>query len=133
MLARLARQGLDEARRGLVATDQAIAALCDQLAQLRESAERERHAASRLTDGNARLMAYLRRMHGRVAAVDAELRRLEHQREAQAARLAERHVEIKRLEILIERRTERARAEALRREQQAIDELVLPRQGRASR
>jgi hypothetical protein len=84
-----------------------MAALRDQLARLRESAERERRAASGLTDGNARLMAYLRRMHGGTAAVNAELRRLEHQREAQAARLAERHVELKRLEILVERRAER--------------------------
>jgi flagellar export protein FliJ len=130
VLARVARQALDDERHGLLRTDQAIAALCHQLAGLREAAERERHAACALADGHARLMAYLRRMPGRAAALDANLRRLEHQREAQAGRLAERHLELKRLEALVERRAERAGAERMRREQKAIDELVLVRQRR---
>jgi flagellar export protein FliJ len=75
-------------------------------------------------------MAYLRRMSGRAAALYANLRRLEHQREAQAGRLAERHLELKRLEALVERRAERSGAERMRREQKAIDELVLVRQRR---
>ena len=128
VLARVARQALDDERHGLLRTDQAIAALCHQLAGLREAAERERHTACALADGHARLMAYLRRMSGRATALDANLRRLEQQREAQAARLAARHVELKRLEVLLERRAQRSRAERMRRDQKAIDELVMVRQ-----
>jgi flagellar biosynthesis chaperone FliJ len=63
-------------------------------------------------------------MHGRTEALAAELRRLEDQRHAQAARLSERHLELRRLEILIERRAERAEAEAAWHEQKTIDELA---------
>ena len=130
VLTRVARQALDEERLGLLRIDQAIAALCHQLAGLREAAERERHAACALADGHARLMAYLRRVDARAHGMAAELCRLEHRRQAQAARLAERHVELKRLEILVERRGERSRAERMRREQKAIDEVVGVRQHR---
>jgi flagellum-specific ATP synthase len=54
----------------------------------------------------------------------------EQEREAQAARVAEGHVEVKRLEVLLERRAERARAEQMRREQRAIDEQALLRRPR---
>jgi flagellar export protein FliJ len=130
VLARLARQALDEERQRLLGTDEAIAAVCDQRAGLREAAELERRAAGGFTDGNARIVTYLRRVAARAQRLQAELRRLEHQRAAEAARLAERHVELKRLEILVERRAERARAERIRREQQTTDELVVLRQHR---
>jgi flagellar biosynthesis chaperone FliJ len=123
-LARVARQALDEERRGLLATDRAIATLHDQIARLREAAERERLAACALADGNARLLAYLRRSDARVRGAAAELRRLEHERQNQAARLTARHLELKRLEILLERRAARAHAERMRCEQQMIDELA---------
>jgi flagellar export protein FliJ len=124
VLARVARQALDDERRALLATDRAIATLHDQLARLHEAAERERLAACALADGNARLLAYLRRSDARVRGAAAELRRLEHERHDQAARLTARHLELKRLEILLERRAARAHAERMRCEQQMIDELA---------
>jgi hypothetical protein len=126
-----ARAGLDEARHGLAATDQAIAAVRHQLARLREPAERERRAACGLTGGNARLMAiWAPCMAGR--SLDAERRRLEHQRQARSAHLGERHVELKRREVLVERRAKRAHAARLRREQQSVDALAVLRQHRRS-
>jgi flagellar export protein FliJ len=125
VLARLARQHFDAERQALAQTEQAADLTRMRLIDLRETAERERCAARALTDGHAWLMTYLRHVQGQAKELAAELCRLESQREAQVARLAERHAELKRLEILIERRAERARAERLRREQQAIDELVL--------
>jgi flagellar export protein FliJ len=133
VLARLARQALDAERQALAETDQATDVTRAMLADLRQSAEGERRAARGLVDGNARLVTYLRRVRGQERELEAELCRLENQREAQTARLAERHAELKRLEILVERRAERARAERLRREQKAIDELVLLRRPRAAR
>ena len=59
--------------------------------------------------------------------------RLEDQRQAQAARLAERHLELRRLEILIERRARAGRAEAAWREQAAMDELAELRPARPRR
>jgi flagellar export protein FliJ len=132
VLARLARQALDAERQALAETDQATDVTRAMLADLRQSAEGERRAARGLVDGNARLVTYLRRVRGQERELEAELCRLENQREAQTARLAERHAELKRLEILLERRAERARAERLRREQKAIDELVLLRRRAAS-
>jgi flagellar export protein FliJ len=92
-----------------------------------ETAERERRAACTLVDGNARLVAYLRRVNARAQGLHAELRRLENEREVRAGSLADRHLELKRLEVLAERRSERRRAARMRTEQQAIDELVLIR------
>jgi flagellar export protein FliJ len=133
VLACLARQELDAQRQALAQTDQAADLTRARLIDLRETAEREWHAAHALTDGNAWLMTYLHRLQGQAKELEAELCRLENQREAQAARLAERHAELKRLEILVERRAERARTESLRREQKAIDELVLLGRRRAAR
>ena len=130
MLVRLGRQALVEERRALAATDQAIAAQCDELAGVRAAAERERRAAGELAAGNLLLTAYLRRVAVRAQKLQAELRRLEHQREALAARLSERHRELKCLEVLVESRAERAHAERMRREQKAIDELVAARRHR---
>jgi flagellar export protein FliJ len=133
VLVRLARHALDAERQALAQTDQAAGVIRAMLSDLREAAERERDAARGLVDGNARLVTYLRRVQGKAKELEAELSRLEDQREAQAARLTERHAELKRLEILLERRAARARAERLRREQKAIDELVLLRRPRAAR
>jgi flagellar biosynthesis chaperone FliJ len=47
-------------------------------------------------------------------------------------RLSERHLEQRRLEILIERRADRARVEAAWDEQTAVDELVQLRRWRRS-
>ena len=128
VLARLARQALDGERQGVLETDQAILVLSDQLVALHQAAERERRAADWLADGNGRLVAYLRRISGRAAVLDANLGSLEQQREVRAARLAACHMELKRLEILLQRRAERVGVERRRREQKAIDELAAIRQ-----
>jgi flagellar biosynthesis chaperone FliJ len=130
VMARLARQALDEERRALIRIDQAIGLTRDLLSEAHEAAERERRAACALADRNVRLLAYLRRMHDRAAALAAELRRLESARQAQAVRLSERHLEQRRLEILIERQAERARVEAAWNEQTAVDEPVQLRRWR---
>ena len=134
VLARLARQALDEERCALVRIDHAIGAARDLLVEADQAAEQERRAACALAEGNVRLLPYLRRMHGRAGALAAEIRGLENERQAQAARLSERHLELRRLEILIERRAERARIETEWREQTAMDDLVQlrrwPRAGR---
>jgi flagellar biosynthesis chaperone FliJ len=130
LVARLARQALDQERGALVRIDQAIGVTRDMLIEAREAAEREHRAACALADGNVRLLAFLRRTDGRAEALAAELRTLENQRQAQAARLSERHLELRRLEILIERRAERDRVEAAWREQTAMDELVQLRRSR---
>jgi hypothetical protein len=134
VLARLARRALDEERRALVQIDHAIGIARDRLIEAHEAAERERRAACALADGHVRLLPYLRRMPGRAGELAAEIDRLENQRQAQAARLSERHLELRRLEILIERRAERARIEAEWREQAAMDDFVqLRRWPRAAR
>jgi hypothetical protein len=71
-----------------------------------------------------------RRARERVRAAHAELRHLAAEREAQAARLLERRLELKRLELLIARQRRRREAEARRREQGAADELALLRAAR---
>jgi flagellar export protein FliJ len=130
VLTRLARQALDEERRALAQIDQAIDGIRALLVEARAAATRERRAAGALVDGHARLLAYLGRMNGQTASLEAELRRLGERREEHGARLSERHLELRRLEILVERRAERARTARLRREQKAIDELLAARQHR---
>ena len=127
VLVRLARQTLNEQRQALHAIDQAIAATQDQLNALREAMERERRAACELADRDLRLATYQRRVRTRERSLQAEGRRLERERAAQAGRLAERHLELRRLEILAERRAERIHAARQRQEQHSIDELALAR------
>jgi flagellar export protein FliJ len=76
------------------------------------------------------LAAFLEASRERVRAAHAELRHLAAEREAQAARLLERRLELKRLELLIARQRRRREAEARRREQGAADELALLRAAR---
>jgi hypothetical protein len=130
VVARLARQAVDAERRALVRIDQAIGATRAMLIEARAAAERERRVSCALADGHVRLLACLRRMHGRAEALAAELHGLENQRQAQAARVSERHLELRRLEILIERRAERASMEAEWRAETAVDELVQLRRWR---
>jgi flagellar biosynthesis chaperone FliJ len=124
VLARLARRALDEERRALGQIDQAIGVARDRLIEAHETAERERRAACALADEHVRLLPYLRRTPGRAEALSAEIQGLENQRQAQAAHLSERYLELRRLELLIERRAERARIEAEWREQAATDDFV---------
>jgi hypothetical protein len=127
VLVRLARQQLDERRRELRAIDQAIAAVRERLVKLRREIEGERRAAGALTDGDLLLAPYERRVRAEEELLHAELGRLKRQREAGAGRLAEHHVEVRRLEILAERRAEASRAACRRQQEKAIDELALVR------
>lgn len=127
VLGRLARQQLDEQRRALHAIDRALAAVRDELDGLRQQLEEERRAAATLADGERLLASYQRRILERERTLRAELDRLARERAAAAERLAEHRLETRRLEILVERRAERLRANNLKKRQKAADELALTR------
>jgi flagellar export protein FliJ len=128
-LARLGAQEVERERRALGALDQTIGRLHRRLEAWRAEQERELRAGVSLGAGPS-LAAFLEASRERIRAARAELRRLAAEREAQAARLLDRRLELKRLELLIARQRQRREIEARRREQGAADALALLRMAR---
>ena len=128
-LARLAAREVEGERRALGALDRTIGRLHRRLEAWRAEQERELRAGVGLGVGLS-LAAFLEASRQRVRGAQAELRHLAAEREAQAARLLERRLELKRLELLIARQRQRREVESRRREQGAADELALLRAAR---
>ena len=115
LLARLAGQEVERARRDLAAIDAHIERRQQEIA--REQSARQ-------------LAIWLAASRQRRALAERELERLEGERAAQLARLGEHRLELKRLELLRARRQERRQTEERRREQRADDEQALLRAAR---
>jgi flagellar export protein FliJ len=124
LLARLAGQEVERARRTLAALDAQLDARRQEMAREQTEIARESSAATGL-DAARQLATWLVARRQRRRLAERELERLEAARATQLARLGEQRLELKRLERLQARRQERQRAQAHRREQRAADELAL--------
>ena len=129
LLARLAGQEVERARRDLAAIDAHIERRQQEIAREQSAIGREAAAASGL-EGARQLAIWLAASRQRRALAERELERLEGERAAQLARLGEHRLELKRLELLRARRQERRQTEERRREQRADDEQALLRAAR---
>lgn len=130
-LARLQRRRLDEDKRALSEISAEIAAVEQRLVALR--AQRADEIAHSGPDpvGVRLLAVWLQASAGRERGLEAECQRLERRRAAAIARLTDRRVELRRLELLLERRSERATEAAARAEQRALHDLAAARHARA--
>lgn len=127
-LIRLHRAGLDRQRQALMTAASEVQAIERQLQDLKADRAREVGLAH---DAPFMLAGYLRRMQvqevrlhealGQASAVQADL--------GQRLRLA--RLELRRLEILWERQRARAARATARRDQRALDDLVVARYARA--
>jgi flagellar biosynthesis chaperone FliJ len=129
VLARLAGQAVERARQALAALDAQLVERRAALTQAQGEIEREAAAASGL-DGARLLATWLVARRRQLARAESEIAHLEDARAAQLARLVERRLELKRLELLQARQQERAAAAARAREQRESDELASIRAAR---
>ncbi len=133
VLARLAKQAVDQERQALQQINNAIAEHEQRIEDLRiATAAEARHGADFMTVG-ATYPAYVRANKLRVEAAIAELRNLRSAHADQLQKLQDKRVELKRFELLIERREQRLAEEMAAKEQKAIDELVIAKAGRTPR
>ena len=129
MLARLAGQEVERERQELGALDAELEQQRASITRKQAAIERECHAAGE--PESARLLAtWLPAARQRLHVAQGELEGLEGARAAQLARLVERRLELKRMELLQARRQARREADARVREQRTIDELALLRAAR---
>lgn len=126
-LVRLARDEVAQYSRGLRGLGEAIAAIEARIEALGHEADAERRTAIELPGGAALLATYLDANRARRAGLEAERARLERTREEELARLHARRLELKRLEVLIERRAARARLAERERERRVLDDLAMIR------
>ena len=131
-LARLQRHALDQERRELQGLIAEIAEREQRIAGLRAAMAKERALPSQAPADGGLLAVYLQEARRRERVLADELQALERDRAARIERLGALRSELKRWEILLERQARRAEAEALRRQQRAIDDLVAARRGRSS-
>jgi flagellar protein FliJ len=124
VLVRLAGLEVERERRALVALDDQLDRLRQQIAAAEAEALSERRGALDLV-GARLLAAYLEAHRQRRRAAEEELARLEQARAAQLARLMAGRLELKRLEVLQTRQSRRREALASRRERKGLDELAL--------
>lgn len=129
-LARLERQRVDEERRALGQISVRIAALEERIEGLRASIADE-IAQSRPGPAAAQLLGiWLQASARREHALRAELERLEQRRADVRSGMHARRIEMKRLEILLERRLAQAEDAAARAEQREIEDLAAARHAR---
>lgn len=130
VLARLTRQQIDRERQALGAVDAAMAHVQAEIERLRQSVADERQAAI-LGIGDAFLAAYVAASRTRERSLLTRLAALEQARVDQLERLLERRLGLKRLELLAARRAEQRRSALRRSDQQALEDLIQARRGRA--
>ena len=126
-LARIERHALDRARQTLGAIVTRGEALEADLVRLQAARSREGVAPGA---DPVLLARYIDRSRARERALSQALAAIEAERQAQAERLTEQRGAVRRLEILVERRTIRAAYQRDRREQRALEDLVLARRCR---
>lgn len=132
-LARLQRHALDEERQGLQSLLAEIAELERRLARLRAAMAKEAAIRPESPADDGQLAVYLTEARRRERVLADGLEALERERAARMERVHARRGELKRWEILLERRSRRDEAKAVRRDQRAVDDLVAARHGRAPR
>ncbi len=133
VLARLAKQAVDQERQALQRINGAMAEHEQRIEDLRASTATEAACGLDFMTTGATLPAYLRANKLRIEAVAAQLRNLRAAHAVQLQKLQDKRVELKRYELLIERREQRLAEDLAAKEQKAIDELVTAKAGRTPR
>lgn len=130
VLVRLAKQAVDQERRALQQINVVIAEVEQQILDLDAMRATEAANGSDFMTTGATLPAYIRANKQRVQAAVKQGQALQAQHAVQLQKLQQQRIELKRYELLAERRAKRAAAEAAAKEQKVIDELVTIKAGR---
>lgn len=133
VLARLAKQAVDQERQALQRINAAIDEAERTIRDLKAGTTAEAAFGKDFMTAGTTLPAYLRANKLRVQAVSANVRNLQAAQAEQLQKLQQKRIELKRFERLSERRAKHAADDLAAKEQKAIDELVMIKAGRKPR
>jgi flagellar protein FliJ len=129
-LIRLARYKVEELQRQQAAIDDARQSLRDQVDRLQAAVPEEQVAANASRDGFVAYGSYAQAVIQRRRNIQASLADVDVQAEALRARLEAAFAELKKFEIMEERRLVRVRRERAQAEQAGLDDLSVMRAAR---
>lgn len=124
-LVRMHRWQVDEKRKTVTELERLRDGLADQGRKLDAEVEAEKAAASGSADASRTLAPYLDQMRERQQKLAQSIGEVERQLEAANAELAETFREYKKHETVLNNRIKRAKEEADKRQQAALDEMAL--------
>ncbi len=130
VLVRLAKQAADQSQAALREIDQAIAALERRIDQLGLATRKEASFGADVNQAGATLPAYRRANRREVDLAKEQIEGLMTKRERQMLDVRAKRTELKRFELLIERRDRAVAKEQSVREQKQLDDLIAARLGR---
>lgn len=130
-LIRLARFKVEELQKQMAELDRSKAALISQIERLEASVPEEQAAATQSKDGYLAYGSYAQAVIKRKDNIRASLSEVEAQSDALRDRLSEAFQELKKYELLEERRVARAEAAVREAEQAELDEMASIRHRRA--
>jgi len=130
-LIRLARFKVEELQKQMAELDRSKAALISQIERLEASVPEEQAVATQSKDGYLAYGSYAQAVIKRKDNIRASLSEVEAQSDALRDRLSEAFQELKKYELLEERRLARAEAAVREAEQAELDEMASIRHRRA--
>jgi len=130
-LIRLARFKVEELQKQMAELDRSKSALMNQIERLEASVPEEQAAATQSKEGYLAYGSYAQAVIKRKENIRASLDEVEAQSEALRERLAEAFQELKKYELMEERRIARAEAAFRAAEQAEMDEMAQNRHRRA--
>lgn len=130
VLARLAKQAVDQERQVLQRINGAIIDVEQRIEDLGAKTRAEAAKGTDFMTVGATLPAFIQANKLRVQAAVDHLQKLQLAHADQLQKLQQRRIELKRYELLIERRQKRLAEDLARKEQKTIDDLVLIKAGR---
>jgi flagellar export protein FliJ len=132
VLIRLAKQTVDQERLALMALNIEIAKVEQRIQDLKDMTASETVAGLDFMTSGATLTAFIRANKQRIQQHELRLQELRKRQDTQLECIRNERTELKRYELLAERRAKQTFEEVAAKEQRAIDELVVVRAGRRS-
>lgn len=130
VLIRLAKQAVDQKRLALMAINTEIDDVEQRILDLENMTVSEADAVLDFMTSGATLTAFIRANKERIQQLEIHLKELRKRHDTQLECIRSERTELKRYELLAERRAKQAFEEAATKEQRAIDELVVIEAGR---
>jgi len=126
-MVRLAKQAVDRERQELQAINAAISKVEQQIDELAVMARSEADKGADFMTVGTTLSAYLRANKLRTQAATGQLRDLQNAKIEQLRKLQQQRVELKRYELIAERRMKQEAKSLAAKEQRAVDDLLMTR------
>ncbi|MGI9491867.1 MAG: hypothetical protein ACR2QF_05630 [Geminicoccaceae bacterium] len=127
VMVRLARQAVDRERQALLEINAAMAKIERQIDDLAAMARSEAKKGGDFMTTGATLTAFLRANRQRAMVAVEQLQTLQTAKSDQLLKLQQQRVELKRYELMAERRAKQKAEDLAAKEQRVIDELLVTR------